>query len=79
MVTVVSALEVVESFRQKTVPLRRQVSIARDGADFVVAYQPDNVVVFRHGVANELRNLCRKLRWEIVIDTAADPHEPKSW
>jgi hypothetical protein len=74
-----SALEVVESFRQKAVPLRRQVSIARDGADFVVAYQPDNIVVFRHSVANELRKLCRKLRWEIVLDTAADPDEPKSW
>jgi len=74
-----STLEVVESFRQKAVPLRRQVSIARDGVDFVVAYQPDNIVVFRHGVANELRKLCRKLRWEIVVDIAADPNETRSW
>jgi len=74
-----SALQVVESFRRRAVPFRRQVSIARDGSDFVVAFQPDNVVVFRHNAAHALRKLCYQLRWEIVSDIAADPNEPASW
>jgi hypothetical protein len=46
----------------------RRVSIGRDGRDFVVAYQPENHVVFRHHSANALRHVCRKLRWEIIED-----------
>ena len=74
MTTTMSTLQVVESIPQKAVPVRRQVSIKPDGSDFVVAFQPDNVVVFRHRLANELRVLCRKLRWEIVSDATANPH-----
>ena len=71
-----STLDIVESFRKKAVPVRRKVSIAPDGSDYVVAYQPDNVVVFRHTDAHQLRTLCHKLRWDIVSDTAADPPRP---
>ena len=74
-----STLDIVESFRKGAVPYRRQVSISRDGADFVVAFQPDNVVVFRHNVANELRKVCRSLRWEIVSDTVAESGDIGSW
>jgi hypothetical protein len=74
-----SVLDVVESFRKRAVPFRKQVSISRDGADFIVAFQPDNIVVFRHGVANELRKMCRSLRWEIVSDTVAEPGDVRSW
>ena len=44
-------------------------SISRDGDDFVVAYQPDNVIVFRHNELSALRKVCQSLRWEIVSDT----------
>jgi hypothetical protein len=64
-----SVLDVVESFRKNALPFRRQVSISRDGEDFVVAFQPDNVVVFRHSDASKLRKMCHNLRWEIVCDT----------
>ena len=72
-------LEFVESFRRRAVPVQRRVSIAPDGSDFVVAFQPDNVIIFRHSGADELRVLCRKLRWEIVSDTTAEERSPGSW
>jgi len=74
-----SVIEVVESFRKSGVPYRRQVSIRRDGADFVVAFHPDNIVVFRHSIANELRKVCHSLRWEVVNDTVAEPDDIRSW
>jgi hypothetical protein len=48
---------------------RRQVAMRRDGDEFVVALQPDDVIVFRNGDADALRKVCRSLRWEIVSDT----------
>jgi hypothetical protein len=42
---IVSVLDAVEAFR-KSALFRKQVSISRDGEDFVVAYQPDNLIVF---------------------------------
>ena len=74
-----SVLDVVESFRKSAVPFRRQVSIYRDGEDFVVAYQPDNIIVFRHAEANKLRKMCHSLRWEIVSDTVAEAGDVRSW
>lgn len=58
---------------------RRRVSIRRDEADFVVAFEPDDIVVFRHNEANALRKVCNSLRWEIVRDTVADPNDLASW
>jgi len=58
---------------------RRRVSIRRDDADFIVAFQPDDVVIFRHNKASALRKLCCSLRWEIDSDTIADPSDPASW
>jgi hypothetical protein len=46
----------------------RRVSIRRDDKDFVVAFQPEDHVVFRHNDASALRDVCRKLRWEIIDD-----------
>jgi hypothetical protein len=37
-----SEFDVIESFRKNALPFRRQVSIGRDGEDFVVTFQPDN-------------------------------------
>jgi hypothetical protein len=48
----------------------RCVSIRRDDEDFVVAFQPEDFVIFRNQDANALRKVCRFLRWEIVADTA---------
>jgi hypothetical protein len=44
----------------------RQVAIKRDGKDFVVAYQPEDHVIFRHHDQKALRNVCSKLRWEVL-------------
>jgi hypothetical protein len=46
----------------------RRVSIARDGDDFTVAFQPENHVIFRHRSVVPLRNIFRKLQWKIVED-----------
>jgi predicted nucleic acid-binding OB-fold protein len=42
------------------------VSVERDGIDFVVAFQPEGHVIFRHHDLKALRNVCSKLRWEVV-------------
>ena len=73
-----SVLDTVESFR-KSALFRRQVSISRDGADFVVTFQPDNIVVFRHNEASKLRKMCQSLQWEIVSDTVPEPGDIRSW
>jgi hypothetical protein len=44
----------------------RQVSVERDGTDFVVTYQPEGRVIFRHHDLNALRRVCSKLRWEVL-------------
>ena len=46
------------------------MSIRRDDADYIVAFQPDDLIVFRNSDANALRRVCRMLRWEIVSDTS---------
>jgi hypothetical protein len=54
---------------------KRQVCIRRDKADFVVAFQPDNVVIYRNHNPRALRKLCRQLRWEIIEDVAVEVHD----
>ena len=49
---------------------KRLVSLRRDDADFVVAFQPEDVIVFRNPDAGALRKICGQLRWKIVSDTA---------
>ena len=48
---------------------RRQVAMRCDGEDFVIAIQPGDEIVFRTKDDRALRNLCRRLRWQIAIDT----------
>ena len=48
---------------------KRQVAIRCDGEDFGVALLPENEIVFRTKDARALRNLCRRLRWQIAVDT----------
>jgi hypothetical protein len=48
------------------------VSISRDGKDFVVAFQPENYVIFRGDDPNALRKLCRQLKWQTITDTASE-------
>jgi predicted nucleic acid-binding OB-fold protein len=44
----------------------RRVSVERDGTEFVVAFQPEGHVIFRHHDLKALRNVCSKLRWEVI-------------
>jgi hypothetical protein len=74
-----SAFDVVESFRKSALPFRIQVSISRDDEDFVITFLPQNIVAMRHSEANELRKMCRSLRWEIVSDTVPEPGDIRSW
>src|SRR5215470_1160693 len=57
-------------------PLRRKVAIRRDGEDFVIAFQPEDIVVFRHAEATALRRACVVLRWEVVSETVAEASNP---
>jgi len=66
-------------FRKNTVPFRRQVTISRDGEDFVVTFLPQNVIALRHSEASELRRMCHSLRGEIVRDTVPEPNDIRSW
>ena len=58
---------------------KRQVCIRRDNADFVVALQPEDVVVYRHHNARALRKLCGQLRWEVVADLTPEACDPATW
>jgi hypothetical protein len=49
----------------------RRVSIRRDDGDFVVAFQPEDFVIFRNQDANALRRVCNFLQWEIVADSGS--------
>jgi hypothetical protein len=49
----------------------RRVSIKRDKQDYTVAFQPEDLVIFRHEDANALKKVCRSLRWEIVNDASS--------
>jgi hypothetical protein len=42
------------------------VSVERDGTDFVVAFQPEGHIIFRHHDLKALRKVCSKLRWEVI-------------
>jgi hypothetical protein len=68
---------VVLPYRPK--PFTRKVSIRRDREDFVVAYQPEDVVVFRNGDPRALRKVCTQLQWDIVSDVTPEPNDPKTW
>ena len=68
-----SELDVVEAFRKSAELFRRQVSINRDGEEFVVTFVPQNIDAARHSEAAELRKMCHFLRWEIVSDASAVP------
>ena len=74
-----STFDIVESFRKNAIPFRRQVTISRDGEDFVVTFLPQNIVAMRHSEAKELRRMCHSLRWEIVRDTMPEPNDIRSW
>jgi len=60
-------------------PFTRKVSIRRDREGFVVAYQPEDVVVFRNCNSQALRKLCLQLRWDIISDVMPEPNDPQTW
>jgi hypothetical protein len=49
---------------------RRLVTLQRDGAEFVVSFYPEDIVVFRHTEPNALRKMCTFLRWQIIADNS---------
>ena len=49
---------------------RRLLTLQRDGAEFVVSFYPEDIVVFRHTGPNALRKMCTFLRWEIIADNS---------
>ena len=49
---------------------RRLVTLQRDGAEFVVSFYPENIVVFRHSEPNAFRKMCVFLRWQIMADNS---------
>jgi tRNA threonylcarbamoyladenosine modification (KEOPS) complex Pcc1 subunit len=57
---------------------RRNVSIRRDGEDFVVVFEARDVVAFRSKDANALRRACRWLRYAITYDHALTDAEEKA-
>jgi hypothetical protein len=67
-------IEAVDRFIQP----RRQVLIRRDENDFVVVFQPEDLVVFRNADASALRRACHFLRWEVVNDKAPRSDDPAS-
>jgi hypothetical protein len=51
---------------------KRIVTLRRDGEDFVVAFYPDDVVVFRNTDAQALVKMCSFIRWKIIGDTSVE-------
>jgi len=49
---------------------RRYVSLKRDGEDFIVVFEVEDIVAFRSKDANTLRKICRWLRYAITYDHA---------
>lgn len=49
---------------------KRLVTLRRDGDDFVVAFYPEEIIVFRHNEPQPLRKVCAFLRWQIIADSA---------
>ena len=45
---------------------RRRVLIRSENEDFVVAFQPEDFVIYRSPDLDALRKVCRSLGWEIL-------------
>jgi hypothetical protein len=48
---------------------KRLVSLWRDNEDFVITFQPEDVIIFRNPDASALREICNQLRWKITSNT----------
>ena len=57
---------------------RRNVSVRRDGEDFVVVFEVEDIVAFRSKDANALRKICRWLHYAITYDRALTEAEEKA-
>jgi hypothetical protein len=49
---------------------KRLVTLRRNGDDFVVAFYPEDIIVFRHNEPQPLRKMCAFLRWKIIADSS---------
>ena len=45
----------------------------------MIAFQPEDTVVFRHAEATALRKACVFLRWEVIADTVAEANDIATW
>jgi len=57
---------------------RRNVSLKRDGEDFIVVFEAEDIIAFRSKDANTLRKMCRWLRYAITYDYALTDAEQKA-
>jgi len=57
---------------------RRNVSVRRDGEDFVVVFEVEDIVAFRSKDANALRKICCWLHYAITYDHALTEAEEKA-
>jgi hypothetical protein len=55
---------------------KRLVTLQRDGAESVVSFYRENIVVFRHTEPNALRKMCSFLRWQIMADNSGSDATP---
>jgi hypothetical protein len=53
--------------------------IRRDDNDFVIVFQPEDLVAFRNASASALRKVRHFLRLEVVNDTVPEAGDPGSW
>ena len=51
------------------------MTLRPDGEDFVVAFYPEDIVVFRNADPQALRKMCAFLHWKIISDTEASDDE----
>jgi hypothetical protein len=49
---------------------KRLVTLQWDGAEFVVSFYRENIVVFRHTEPNALRKMCAFVRRQIMADNS---------
>jgi hypothetical protein len=49
---------------------KRLMTLRRDDLEFVVAFYPEDTVVFRHTEPFSLRKVCAGLRWKIISDSS---------
>jgi hypothetical protein len=53
---------------------KRLVTLRRDGDEYVVAFYPEEIIVFRNEDPHALARMCSFLRWKIISDNTQSPY-----